>query len=250
MLGCLGATTEEIGPGVTFSLLLAHIEGQGGKLVSEPDNRASKIEALLPGLLHWQLQDNRVEEGSHAYALVSPHGTVLVDPLPLEPAALAQLENVEAICLTIGSHQRSAWRFRKHFAVPVYAPKGAFGLLQQPDVWYATGQELPGGLYALHAPGPCDASYALLGHCGPQLVLFSGDLIGAGLGGLAFVDDRFQEEPRMTRESVSRLAEFPIDVLLPGHAPPVVGNAQQVMRSLLDAPIEWGTAQERPNSSH
>lgn len=218
--------------------------------MSEPSSKASVLEVVLPGLLHWQVPDDRAGEISHAYALVSPHGTVLIDPLPLEDTALAQLTHVEAICLTVESHQRSAWRYRQRFAAPVYAPKNAFGLLQQPDVWYATGHELPGGLYALHAPGPCDASYALMGLCSDQLVLFSGDLLSTAQGELDFVAAALMDDPAMARESVARLAEFPIDVLCPGHAAPVLRGAQQAMRDVLEHRAAWETAQDRPHSSH
>ena len=57
--------------------------------------------------------------------MLSPEGKVLIDPLPLTDAALAEMGKVAAICLTQGHHQRSAWHYRKLFGVPVYAPAGA-----------------------------------------------------------------------------------------------------------------------------
>jgi glyoxylase-like metal-dependent hydrolase (beta-lactamase superfamily II) len=159
---------------------------------------------------------------------------VLVDPLPLAPRALASVGRVTAIVLTIQSHQRSAWRYRRRFGVEVHAPSGAEGLEEEPDRWYEHGAELPGGLTALHAPGPCEASYALLA---PRLdggVLFAGDLVTRGDDGpLGLVPDRYQDAPRRTRASIRSLARLRFAILCPGHGAPVVEDAPRALRAAL-----------------
>ena len=102
--------------------------------MSEPTTFADRIEMPLPGLLHWTLQDDRINFRADAYGLATPDGVVLIDPLPLSESALSEsLDAVAAICLTEGQHQRSAWRYRKRFGAPVHAPEGAHALDESPD---------------------------------------------------------------------------------------------------------------------
>lgn len=190
--------------------------------MSEPSHPATRVSEVRPGLLHWTLHDDRIDARSDAWALVEPEGTVLVDPLPLTDEALAALGRVEAIVLTIQSHQRSAWRYRKRFGAKVHAPEGAQGLEEEPDAWYGDGASLPGRLRAIHAPGPCEASYALL-RAGEDGVLFLGDLVVRGArGAFSFVPDAYQDDPARTRESVRRLLGLPVAVLCPGHGAPAL----------------------------
>jgi glyoxylase-like metal-dependent hydrolase (beta-lactamase superfamily II) len=203
--------------------------------VSEPRRAATTVEPVLPSLLHWTVDDDRIGWRSDAYALVRRGSSVLVDPLPLAPRALSALGRVSAIVVTIQSHQRSAWRYRRRFGVEVHAPRGAEGLEEEPDHWYDDGAELPGGLRAIHAPGPCDASFALVAkRRGQSAILFVGDLLMRGEDGpLEFVPARYQDAPRRTRTSVRALARLNADVVCPGHGAPIVGGGADALREAL-----------------
>jgi glyoxylase-like metal-dependent hydrolase (beta-lactamase superfamily II) len=182
------------------------------------------------------VEDDRIGWRSDAYALVRRGRSVLVDPLPLAPRALAALGRVSAIVLTIQSHQRSAWRYRRRFRVEVHAPRGAEGLEEEPDRWYDDGAELPGGLAALHAPGPCEASYVLLTARSAGGILFAGDLVTRGDDGpLGFVPDAYQDAPRRTRASVRSLSRLPVAVVCPGHGAPVMEDGAAALRAALRA---------------
>jgi hypothetical protein len=78
---------------------------------------------------------------------------VLIDPFPLAEQPLRRLGAVAAICLTCGSHQRSAWRYRRDLGVPVYAPALAREIDEQPEKCYGDGDLLAGGLRAVFTPG-------------------------------------------------------------------------------------------------
>lgn len=203
--------------------------------MSEPKSAAREVLQVAPGVLHWTVFDDRIANRSDAYALTNGADTVLVDPLPLEADAVTVLGNVKYVVLTIQSHQRSAWRIRKQLKVPVFAPKGAEGLEEQPDYWYEHGAELPGGLRAIHAPGPCAASYALhLPNPAGRGVLLVGDLLIRGARGpLTFVPDSYQDDPRATRESVRKLLELEFDVVLPGHGAPILKDGAMMVREAL-----------------
>jgi glyoxylase-like metal-dependent hydrolase (beta-lactamase superfamily II) len=206
--------------------------------MSEPKASASRVEVVVPGLLHWTVEDDRIGgTRSDAWALTTGAETILVDPLPLDTDAVTVLGNVRLVVLTIQSHQRSAWKVRKQHHVPVFAPKGCEGLEETPDYWYEDGAELPGGLKAIHTPGPCEASYAIHVPREGGNVLFVGDLLVRPVddGPLAFVPSEYQDDPLRTRESVRRLLSLDAPIICSGHGAPVVGGGVEALRHALAA---------------
>ena len=146
--------------------------------MSEPTTFADQVDEVVDGVVHWTVQDDRINFRSDAYAVETPDGKVLIDPLPLSPEAAAALGKVAAICLTEGQHQRSAWRLRKRLGVPVWAPEGAHQIEETPDHWYVDGDILPGGVRAVETSGFGTVHCALfLEREAGVTVVFSGDLV-------------------------------------------------------------------------
>jgi glyoxylase-like metal-dependent hydrolase (beta-lactamase superfamily II) len=208
--------------------------------MSEPQAKARKTVEVVPGVHRWHVHDERIGAGSDAHAVVDADGTVvLIDPLPIDEAPLRQLGTVSAILLTAGNHQRSAWRFRKAFGVPVWAPENAHGLEEAPDHLYTNGESLPGGLIAYHTPGPTEAMYALwMPH--PRALLFLSDLLThEGLGRPHFVPSPYQDDPLRTRTSVQRILDhLPLHTVCFAHGAPIVGAAESALRLALELDSE------------
>jgi glyoxylase-like metal-dependent hydrolase (beta-lactamase superfamily II) len=201
--------------------------------MSEPRATATRVDEVAPGLWRWHVLDERIGAESDAYAVHGEAGTVLIDPLPLIDAALRTLEPVAAICLTAACHQRSAWRYRKAHGVKVYAPAGSREMDEEPDLRYRDGDALPGGLVAIHTPGPEQAHYAFLRKAAPA-VLFCPDLVMLGeSGSLAFVPAEYHEDPKATRDSVRRLLEYRFDILCLAHGAPIIDEPHGALRELL-----------------
>jgi hypothetical protein len=139
--------------------------------MSEPKAVAETVEAVVPGVWRWHVWDDRIDFESDAHAVSDGGGTVLIDPLPLRENALKKLEPIIAICLTAACHQRSAWRYRRAYGVQVYAPEGCRAMNEEPDLGYRVGEMLPGGLKAIHTPGPEQAHYAFWRERTPSAVL-------------------------------------------------------------------------------
>jgi glyoxylase-like metal-dependent hydrolase (beta-lactamase superfamily II) len=204
--------------------------------MSEPKRAATEVTEVVPRLFHWTVFDDRIDFRSDAYALMTKRGAVLIDPLPLDDGALDRLGRIAAVCITIQSHQRSSWRIRGRFGAEVWAPRRSMGLEETPDHWYDEGDRLAGDLLALHAPGPCDASFALFeDQPGGAGILFIGDLLTRGASGpLGFVPDEYQDEPRRTRTSVHHLLELvDPETLCPGHGAPIAQRGGAAMRRAL-----------------
>jgi glyoxylase-like metal-dependent hydrolase (beta-lactamase superfamily II) len=202
--------------------------------VGEPAAAASTIEEVVPGVWHWLLEDDRIGGfWSAAHAVRDGEGAVLIDPLPADPAALAQLPRATAICLSSGSHQRSAWRLRRELGVQVYAPAAVQEVDEEPDVRYREGDVLPGSLQTFFTPGAGTTQHALLWTGGPN-VLFTADLFVSEPGKpLELVPDEHLHDPAQLRESVERLLELDFDILCTGHGVPVTEDPKGAIRALL-----------------
>jgi hypothetical protein len=203
--------------------------------VSEPHARADTITEVLPGLWHWSLHDERIDFVGDSYALAADEGAVLVDAHRLPDGALGRLGAVAAICLTAGSHERSAWRLRSELGAPVYAPKQVREVEEEPDVRYGDGDVLPGGLAASFTPGAGTTQHTLV-RAGKPAIAFCPDLLlREPSGTVALVPDEHLYDPDEARRSVAKLFELPFDVLCLTHGGPVLDDPKAAIARVVDA---------------
>ncbi|HXV75494.1 MAG TPA: MBL fold metallo-hydrolase [Candidatus Polarisedimenticolaceae bacterium] len=193
--------------------------------MSEPCRSTREIATIVPGVRHWSVLDDRVGFRSEAYAIDGPFGRVLIDPLPFDDPVGNELEPISAICITGAFHQRSAWRLRRRFRVPVHAPHGAAPLVEPPDRHYRDGEQPLAGLYARFRHGPTNPHAVLVWQAPSHRVLFSGDLLIRAAGGpFSLVPDEHQQDPARTRAAVRALLDEAADVLCPAHGAPLTGG--------------------------
>ncbi len=200
--------------------------------MSEPKTVARSVTEIVPGLFHYKIDDERIKTQSHAYALVASGKAALIDPLPLDPAQIERLGEVEAIVIGAPSHQRSAWRYRRELKAKVYAPEGWSDLDEKPDATYREGTSLPGGLRPLHAPGPHPAHYAFHFDRKPRVLLCT-DLWHMTAQGVEFLPDKYMSDAVRARETARRLLEVNFDILCFGHGDPILKDARKVLADLV-----------------
>lgn len=203
--------------------------------MSSPRAIADKVESLGTGLWHWWVPDERIQFRSEAYAVDSPEGAVLLDPLPLAAAAARSLGVVAAVCLTVEAHQRAAWDWRSQLGVPVHAPVGAEGLEEAPDYLYASGDLLPGGLRALAAPGPRGRHHAFfLDRLREPGAMFTGDLLTREEEErVVLTPEEHLADKAAALESLRTLLQRRFETLCLGHGPPVLSGGEAAMRNAL-----------------
>jgi len=199
----------------------------------EPKGTAKPLGEVFPRVYRWTMHDDRIDAQSDSYAVVDDGHVVLIDPLPMAKQDMGQLGAVHSIVLTASCHERSAWRYRREFKIPVYAPAGAVDFEKDPDFWYDQGDHLAGNLIAIHSPGPTEAYYSLyLERDGG--VVFCADLLTNYSGqGLAFVPDEYQDDPPRIRESVRHLLSLEFTTLCPNHGDPITSGAKEAIRDAL-----------------
>ena len=202
--------------------------------MTEPAAVAERLDEVVPGIHHWSVADDRIGGSlSAGHAVASGEGAVLVDPVPLVREQLTALGDVTAVCLTAGTHQRSAWRYRRELGATVYAPALSRQVEEEPDERYGDGDLLPGGLLAVFTPGAGTTQHTFLldRHGG---VAFVADLLTNYPGeGLAFVPDRFMHDPEEARRSVRKIVELPFSILCLSHGTPIVENPKRAIEGLL-----------------
>jgi glyoxylase-like metal-dependent hydrolase (beta-lactamase superfamily II) len=203
--------------------------------VSEPNATAERAEQVVPGVWRWFVANERIGGAeSTSHAVRGEEGVVFIDPVRLAEDALAVLGRIRAVCLTAQCHQRSAWRYRRELGAHVWAPEGTRPTEEEPDERYSAGDELPGGLRAVHTPGPEEAHFSfLLEREGG--VLFCSDLLTHYEGReLDFVPLRYHDDPEQTRRTVEGLLDLDFSVLCLAHGSPIREDPKAAIRALLD----------------
>ena len=202
--------------------------------MAEPREVAVGVETVVAGVQYWSISDDRIGGViSTAHAVDSAEGTVLVDPLPLAPSGIDRLGDVMSICLTSGSHQRSAWRYREELGARVYAPALSKELDEEPDGRYDEGDALPGGLKEIFTPGAGTTQHTFLLE-GNQGVAFVPDLLMRPPDSkLGLVPAEFMHDPDEARRSVEKLLVLHFSVLCLSHGLPVLDDPQAAIRTAI-----------------
>jgi hypothetical protein len=203
--------------------------------MTEPIEIADTAEQVVPGIWHWQIANSGIGGAvSSCQLYASDEGGILVDPVHLADEAMAQLPRPAAILLTSKGHQRSAWRYRRQFGAPVWAPAGTPPPDERPDHLYGDGDRLPGGFRVLQTPGPALVHFCLLRTGDPGVLACSDLLTGDPVSGLRFVPLEFHDDPPATRQSVEQLLELPFSLLCLDHGRPF-SDGKAAIRELLAA---------------
>ena len=201
--------------------------------MTEPQARADRIDKVVPDVWQWSVHDDRIDFVSTAFAFTTGEATILVDPLPLEPDLLGNLGAVEAIVLTSGSHQRSAWRLRRELGARVWVPAPVQEIEEEPDDRYSEGDDLPGGLAAYFTPGAGTTQHSLL--LGRAGVLFTADLFVIPPGGsLVLTPAQYVHDPEEQRRSAERILDLDFEILCTSHGGAVVDGAKDALRRALE----------------
>jgi hypothetical protein len=202
--------------------------------MTEPNEVAESIETVTDGVWHWRIHNASLGgaiSGSHAVA--DDGGCVLVDPVRLSDDAFATLPPVQAILLTATCHQRSAWHYRAGLGVEVWLPRDARPGDEEPDRRYAEGDVLPGGLRAIHTPGPEQPHHSFLLERAPGVLFCSDLLMNDGGTELHLVPPEYHEDPAETRRSVERLLGLDFSILCLDHGVPAAHDPKAAIRHLL-----------------
>jgi hypothetical protein len=104
---------------------------------------------------------------------------------------------------------------------------------EEPDERYRTGDVLPGGLRAVHTPGPEEVHFSFLREGDPGVLLCSDLLTNYGGRGLDFVPLAYHDDPEQTRRTVEGLLDLDFAVLCLDHGSAIADDPKAAIRALL-----------------
>jgi glyoxylase-like metal-dependent hydrolase (beta-lactamase superfamily II) len=202
--------------------------------MAEPNAVAEAAEEVVSGVWRWGVANERIGGAeSTGHAVVGPDGVVLVDPVRLAAGPLAALGPVVAILLTAQCHQRSSWRYRRELGAAVWAPAGTRPMEEEPDERYRARELLPGGLRAVHTPGPEEVHFSFLLERDPRVLFCSDLLTNYGARGLDFVPLQYHDDPPQTFRTVEGLLDLDFEILCLDHGSAIVDDPKAEIRALL-----------------
>lgn len=204
------------------------------------------VPAPAPGawaLALWQAYDPACKVHLHATAVaVAGRGLFFVDPIPLRTEAMDELLKETAgtspvgVLVTNGNHARAAAAFARRFGVLLATTDAAAreaGLTVGETVPEAGGAVFGGAFEAVPLTGAAVGEAAFCREDGGGLVVVGDALIHMDSHGFAVLPDKYCENPRELRRSLARLAQRRLSTMTFAHGDPLVGRADERLRTLL-----------------
>ena len=196
---------------------------------------AANFREIVNGLWFWSSLHEEWKVDFSCCAWKSKEDLVLIDPIELDSACLARLENagrLSAILLTNQNHERHADWFRQHYGIKVYVHRDAVaGIEITPDEVFCDGDTAPGELKVIHLPGTCASESAFYVEASGGIV-FSGDVVVNAQDGLAFLPDSYCADARQNRRSARKLLELKFETLTVAHGNPIHPHARDRFATL------------------
>jgi glyoxylase-like metal-dependent hydrolase (beta-lactamase superfamily II) len=195
---------------------------------------AQEFERVADGLLFWQAYDPSVKCDLSSVAYRGLDGWVLIDPIPLAPAAWAEAfaeEKPKRIAVTNANHARAVTEYRQKYGCPVMAsPLAAEELEVSVDEFLTTARH-PSGLQSIFIPGATRGETAYLS---PEGYLLLGDaVIHLDSTGLALLPAKYCHDARQNRDSLKTLLDYEFSIVTFAHGLPLRQQAKSRLAQLL-----------------
>jgi len=197
---------------------------------------AADFDRITPYLSVWHGYDSAVKAELYSTCLLTSAGAYAVDPIPLQRERLDELiGSVTGIIVTNGNHHRASARFAEQFASPTIAHPDSFSD-KQPSRFreVVDGEAICDGLQVIGLQGAVPGEIAL--HYAPDGGTFIiGDaLINFEPYGFTFLPAKYCSNRKQMRRSLRKLLDYEAERMLFAHGTPIVSDASERLRSLLD----------------
>lgn len=198
---------------------------------------AQEVDEVAPGILAWQMFDNKVKAELFSTALETPAGTFLVDPIPLESDGLASLRTrrkATGIFVTNANHLRATAEFAKIFSVPIYAHVELRGSPDFPQsTWVQDGEVFANGLTAVAIDGGPAGEMALYYNDTGGTMVLGDALINFEPHGFGLLPAKYCLDSKRMRRSLGKLLDYAFDRMLFAHGTPILSGGRERLEHLL-----------------
>jgi glyoxylase-like metal-dependent hydrolase (beta-lactamase superfamily II) len=194
---------------------------------------------ILPNIYTWPWFSEPHGYNFNGHLILHSGGNLCIDPV--EPAA-ADLEEIvrlgaSRILLTNRNHSRAANKIRERTGArtaihPADAPHARKEGAELDDELHV-GEKI-GPLNLVGAPGKSPGEVVL--HWPERKILIVGDaVVGDPPGRCKLLPEKVVDDPTRLRESVRALLTLDFDILIPGDGTPILQDAKNRLRELVEA---------------
>jgi hypothetical protein len=183
---------------------------------------ASEIEPITPDLSLWRVYDPTAKAELYSTAITVGGCTYLVDPVPVTPAALAELcceSAVAGIVVTNENHHRAATEFAEKFEAPIYLDGS---------------HPFPSGLTAVPIEGAVPGEIAIHSEAAGGVLIMGDALINFEPYGFAFLLAKYCSNVKVMRRSLPKLLDYSFERIFFAHGPPILAGAHRRLEQLLE----------------
>jgi glyoxylase-like metal-dependent hydrolase (beta-lactamase superfamily II) len=196
------------------------------------------MKEILPGIYQWSWFSQEKGYDFNGHVIVSEAERVMIDPPPLsaeDEAWLQKLGPIAGIVLTNRDHVREAEANRKQFKATVLAPVQDAPLMGiKIDRTFKDGDNLPGGIKAIHIPdGKSPGESALFLDRGKGILILGDALIGKTPGRLSLMPPEKYRDPSKAREGIRVLLKQSFDTILLGDGTSILIGGKQAVEEFL-----------------
>ena len=197
------------------------------------------MKELLPGVYTWPWFSEPHGYNFNGHLILHSGGNLCIDPVEPTAADLEEIARLGAsrILLTNRNHSRAANKIRERTGArtaihPADAPharqEGA-----ELDAELHIGEKI-GPLNVVGAPGKSPGEVVF--YWPERKILIVGDaVVGDPPGKCKLLPEKVVDDPTRLRESVRALLTLDFDILLPGDGTPILQDAKNRLRELVDA---------------
>ena len=196
---------------------------------------------LLPGLSYWGVYQEDRHIDFNGFFWRHPDGGILIDPMPLDDARCAELDEaggVATILISNADHLRAALELKERFSATLLAPtvdRARFAAAADSvDAWFESADELPSGIDVHWVRGgkseaePCFVLRELN-------AIFFADVVRSHVSGqLMLLPDAKLTDRAAVIESLGFLRETEFDAILLGDGDPILRGAREVQRAFVE----------------
>ena len=199
---------------------------------------ASDFDRIASNIAIWHGYDSAVKAELYSTCLGTSGGAYFIDPIPLQSEVFSELigsNSVAGIIVTNSNHHRSLEKLAEQYSVPIFARGEAFPPKLPPQFRsVADGDKIYEELSVIALEGAADGEIAL--HYAPDGGTFIiGDaLINFEPYGFTFLPAKYCSNGKQMRRSLRKLLDYKAERILFAHGTPIVSDASERLRSLLD----------------
>jgi len=190
---------------------------------------ATDLITLGNGLWLWQAYDPATKADLSSSAVRNGDQLILVDPIPLAPAAVAKLKSlgtVSAVIVTNSNHARAAAAFAAQLDVPVFASEAGVSALQSKLARTCAEGEIMPGLAAIPIKGAAPGEMVFHFAQGRGTLVIGDALINFQPYGFCLLPAKYCSNQRLMRASLRQLLDWPFERLLFAHGSPILAAAR------------------------